>query len=193
MADYVKRIRTEAGDLQIDYESLANLPVSDTTLTQSGKFADAQATGERIKNIASTIKPEDIGALPDTYTPPVTSVNGQTGAVNITVPNVPVTSVDGKTGDVQTGAYTADNPPPYPVTSVNGQTGAIDNVAIATCGTYENARYVYFKHNDSDIMFSINENGDIYVYNGSNYICSAYTQNNLQFSLSGTALTITIP
>lgn len=105
MATYVTRIRTQEGDKQIDYESLANLPTSDTTLTQSGKFADAKATGDRIdrmsSDIAKTIKPEDIGALPDTYTPPVTSVNGQTGAVNITVPDVPVTSVNSKIGAVQ--------------------------------------------------------------------------------------------
>ena len=30
--------------------------------------------------------PSDIGALPDSYTPPVQSVNGQTGAVNLSIP-----------------------------------------------------------------------------------------------------------
>ena len=44
---------------------------------------------------------------------PVTSVNGQTGAVNL---SVPVTSVNGQTGDVTLS---------FPVTSVNGQTGAV--------------------------------------------------------------------
>lgn len=116
MADYIKRIRTEAGDLQIDYEALANLPVSDATLTQSGKFADAKAVGDRISGMSSPVtsvnsktgavilSASDVGAMPDTYTPPVTSVNGQTGAVNITVPNVPVTSVNGKTGAVTLSA-----------------------------------------------------------------------------------------
>ena len=52
---------------------------------------------------------------------PVTSVNGQTGDVTV---SVPVQSVNGKTGAV-TGLYDADNPPPYPVSSVNGQTGAV--------------------------------------------------------------------
>ena len=65
----------------------------------------------------------------------VTSVNGQTGDVTITIP---VTSVNGKTGEVNitisdidgladalAAKYSNSNPPPYPVTSVNGQTGAV--------------------------------------------------------------------
>lgn len=75
----------------------------------------------------------DVGALPSTYEAPVTSVNGQTGNVNI---NVPVTSVNGQTGNVtinvpvtsvngQTGDVTISNA----VTSVNGKTGAIKLVA----------------------------------------------------------------
>lgn len=67
---------------------------------------------------------------------PVTSVNGQTGAV--VIPAAAVTSVNSKVGavvldktDIGLGnvdnvqQYSASNPPPYPVTSVNGQTGAV--------------------------------------------------------------------
>lgn len=67
---------------------------------------------------------------------PVTSVNGQSGAV--VVPTPAVDSVNGKVGtvvlnnsDVGLGnvdnvqQYSASNPPPYPVTSVNGQQGAV--------------------------------------------------------------------
>lgn len=50
MSEYVTKVRTESGDKQIDYLALANLPKSDTTLTQSGKFADSKATGDKIKN-----------------------------------------------------------------------------------------------------------------------------------------------
>ena len=50
---------------------------------------------------------------------PVTSVNGQTGAVVLGKSDVGLGSVD----NVQ--QYSASNPPPYPVTSVNGQTGAV--------------------------------------------------------------------
>lgn len=55
MADYVKKIRTKDGDLQIDYTALANLPKSDTTLTKAGYFADAKATGDAITNINNAI------------------------------------------------------------------------------------------------------------------------------------------
>ena len=128
MAQYVTKIRTESGDKQIDYNALANLPQSDTTLTQTGSFADAKATGDAIKSAKSdlttqinevttqinTTKEElttqinttknevtnqitniannvtnltaaDVHALPDTYIPPVTSVNGKTGNVAVKI------------------------------------------------------------------------------------------------------------
>ena len=67
---------------------------------------------------------DDVGALPDTYTAPVTSVNAKTGAVTLTASDVGalsssttfVSSFNGSTGAV---TYTA------PVTSVNGATGAV--------------------------------------------------------------------
>lgn len=80
---------------------------------------------------------------PDNPPPyPVTSVNGETGAVTGVYsiefqPPYPVTSVNGKTGDVViegggTGdAYSPENPPPYPVTSVNGKTGAVTGLYSA--------------------------------------------------------------
>lgn len=49
MAEYITRIRTTDGDIPYDYNSLANLPPFDTTLTKSGNFADAKATGDAIK------------------------------------------------------------------------------------------------------------------------------------------------
>ena len=51
MANYIKKIRTDVGDLQIDYEALANLPKADETLSQSGKFADAKVVGDKIKDV----------------------------------------------------------------------------------------------------------------------------------------------
>lgn len=57
MNQYVTKIRTESGDLQIDYRALANLPTPDPTLTVSGGFADAKATGDAItKVIEDTMK-----------------------------------------------------------------------------------------------------------------------------------------
>lgn len=56
----------------------------------------------------------DVGALPTSYTPPVTSVNSQTGAVTLSIPS--------KTSDLvnDSGFITS-----APVTSVNSQTGAV--------------------------------------------------------------------
>ena len=110
MAQYVTKIRTESGDKQIDYNALANLPQSDATLTQTGSFADAKATGDAIKaaksdlttqmnttknevtnqitnitNNVTNLTAADVHALPDTYVAPVTSVNGKTGDVTVKV------------------------------------------------------------------------------------------------------------
>lgn len=52
---YINKIRTTDGDLQIDYEALANLPVSDTTLTLEGSFADAKVTGDKITKLSEEI------------------------------------------------------------------------------------------------------------------------------------------
>ena len=51
MADLVKKIRTSSGDLQIDYNALANLPTTDTTLAASGQAADAKAVGDALDNM----------------------------------------------------------------------------------------------------------------------------------------------
>lgn len=45
-----------------------------------------------------TYTAQEVGALPNTYTPPVTSVNGQTGAVSLQIPTVP-TAVSAFTND----------------------------------------------------------------------------------------------
>lgn len=55
MANYITRIRTESGDLPIDYNALANLPIPDTTLDKSGSFADAKAVGDQIDSINARI------------------------------------------------------------------------------------------------------------------------------------------
>lgn len=60
----------------------------DTTLTQSGKAADAKATGDALDELEEKIptKPEDIGAQPKgnyLTSAPVTTVNGKTGAVQL--------------------------------------------------------------------------------------------------------------
>jgi hypothetical protein len=55
MPQYITKIRTESGDLQIDYNALANLPSADSTLSKFGMFADAQAVGRKITQINNQI------------------------------------------------------------------------------------------------------------------------------------------
>lgn len=64
MAKYVTAIRTKDGPSQIDYNALANLPKSDSTLTKSGSFADAKATGDAIKNHTHSASNISQGTLP---------------------------------------------------------------------------------------------------------------------------------
>lgn len=65
----------------------------------------------------------EVGALPDTYTPPVTSVNGQTGAVNLTIPAAP--------GTLNTTATTAQS-----TSSSEALSGNITLHKVAKTGTY---------------------------------------------------------
>ena len=61
----------------------------------------------------------DVGALADTYTPPVLSVNSKVGSVVLDKTDVGLSNV------ANVAQYSSSNPPPYPVTSVNGQTGDV--------------------------------------------------------------------
>lgn len=58
MEKLITKIRTESGDLQIDYNALANLPTSDPTLKNPGQFADAEATGNAINTLSSELHGE---------------------------------------------------------------------------------------------------------------------------------------
>ena len=109
---------------------------------------------------AVVLDADDVGALPDSTTY-VSSVNGNTGDVTVTVPSASSatpqalgTAAAGSStdysradhvhakptyskSDVGLGnvdnvqQYSASNPPPYPVTSVNGSTGAV-TVSVPT-------------------------------------------------------------
>lgn len=88
------------------------------------EWSDEQAATAPVSSVngqtgAVVLDADDVGALPNTYTAPVSSVNGQTGAVSLGKSDVGLGNVD----NVQ--QYSASNPPPYPVTSVNGQTGSV--------------------------------------------------------------------
>lgn len=53
--DCVKGIETDTGIKKYDYESLANLPVSDVSLTKKGEFADGFIVGQRFNQVNSSI------------------------------------------------------------------------------------------------------------------------------------------
>lgn len=98
MADYIKRIRTENGDMQIDYQALANLPKSDTALSTSGAFADAKITGDQIKSVNTKIDNITNG----TTTAPTISAT-DLKAKNFTLDGSAVKSYDLTMGSVASG------------------------------------------------------------------------------------------
>ena len=74
MVDYVTKIRTESGDLEIDYNALANKPKFDITLTEAGQIADAKATGSAI-NTAKTQLSEQITQTSETLRSEITELD----------------------------------------------------------------------------------------------------------------------
>ena len=76
MAQYITRIRTSSGDLQIDYQALANLPESDTTLTNEGSFADAKATGDAINQLSADLSNTNLNLAE-------TRIMAENGAISI--------------------------------------------------------------------------------------------------------------
>lgn len=56
MAEIIaKGIRTKRGNAKIDYDSLANLPKFDTSLSNTGQIADAKAVGEAINSVRTSV------------------------------------------------------------------------------------------------------------------------------------------
>lgn len=153
---YVRTFNGQTGD--VVGVSSVNGQTGDVTVQSggavdsvNGKTGDVTLTGDDIS--LSAADNQSISGVIDTlYGPdnappyPVTSVNGQTGDVEISAGGGAVESVNGKTGDVTlTGndislsaaggqsissvigtLYGPGNAPPYPVTSVNGQTGDVE-------------------------------------------------------------------
>ena len=95
------------------------------------EWSDEQGGGGAVNSVNGqtgtvVLDASDVGALPDSYTAPVTSVNTKTGAVVLDKTDVGLGNV------ANVAQYSASNPPPYPVTSVNGQTG---DVVVADANT----------------------------------------------------------
>ena len=57
MADYITKIRTEAGDLPISFDHLWNkpTPVTPSSVAKTGQFADAKAVYDQIKDVKDII------------------------------------------------------------------------------------------------------------------------------------------
>ena len=53
MSEYITKIRTDQGDKQIDYNALANLPTTDTTLSVAGQAADAKAVSTALDGMST--------------------------------------------------------------------------------------------------------------------------------------------
>lgn len=111
-----------------------------------------------------TYTPEEIGALPDTYTPPVLSVNGQTGAVNLIIPAaVTESTVSGWGFTKNTGTYSkpsggipksdlADGVLPTNVSELTNDAGYVTDDSVVT---------IY--SGNTTPSSSLGNNGDIYI------------------------------
>ena len=107
----------------------------DTTLTQSGKAADAKVVGDALAGKANT---SDIPAKVSDLTNDSGFITGYT-ETDPTVPDWAKASTKPSYTKSEVGLgnvdnvkqYSASNPPPYPVTSVNGNTGAV-TVSVPT-------------------------------------------------------------
>ena len=112
----------------------------DTTLTKSGKAADAKAVGDALANYITETKLNEKGylsSIPSEYvTESELNAKGYLTGYTETDPTVPTwakasskptyTKSEVGLGNVDNvKQYSVDNPPPYPVTSVNNKTGIV--------------------------------------------------------------------
>lgn len=91
--------------------------IGTTTVDLSGYLQKTEIADWAKAANKPTYTANEVGALPSTYTAPVTSVNGQTGAVSLTIPTVP-TNVSSFTND--SGYLTLATLPIYDGTVQNG-------------------------------------------------------------------------
>lgn len=56
MPNYIQMIETSSGPTKIDYKALANLPVSDVSLSKQGEFADALVVGQKFTLTTNSVK-----------------------------------------------------------------------------------------------------------------------------------------
>lgn len=87
--------------------------------SSTNRFKDLYLAGTINGQLTIPNKTGTLATTADIPEAPVTSVNGQTGAVELTKADIGLGSVD------NVRQYSASNPPPYPVKSVAGRTGAV--------------------------------------------------------------------
>lgn len=51
MAESIKKIHTQNGDIPVGYPGLADKPIADKTLSEEGAFADSKAVGDKFKEV----------------------------------------------------------------------------------------------------------------------------------------------
>ncbi len=59
----IEYIETTSGLIKVYYPTLDQVPVSDTTLSEPGKFADAAAVGQRLGKLEESLKDENTGQV----------------------------------------------------------------------------------------------------------------------------------
>lgn len=79
----VTGVRVNNSDVSIDYNALANLPVSDKTLSEPNKFADAEAVGDKLAQKASiTYVNEQINAAKEDTSKIDDAISTLEGSIN---------------------------------------------------------------------------------------------------------------
>ena len=149
-SNYTSAEKTKLSNIDdgADVNVIETVKVNNSALTVSNKAV----------NITVPTKASDIGAMPDTYTAPVTSVNGQTGAVTLTIPTNNNQLTNGAGYQTASDVSSAIN------TALDGITGISYQVVTNLPQTGE-AGVIYLKANNG-----ANPNiYDEYIYYGNSF------------------------
>lgn len=129
------------------WEKIGSTEVDLSNYLQKTDIADWAKSATKPTYTAS-----EVGALPNTYAAPVTSVNGQTGAVTLTIPAAQVQS----DWNATSGMGVILNKPTIPA--------AYDDTALANRVTaLENIPWVTYYTGTSEPSSATGSNGDIYL------------------------------
>ena len=108
--------------------------IGSTAVDLSGYLQTTDIANWAKASTKPTYTANEVGALPNTYTAPVTSVNGQTGVVNLTIPaatTVTQTLTSGtKIGEVNSTSLYA--PSSYDDTALAARVTAVENIPWVT-------------------------------------------------------------